>query len=87
MIRCYSYADLEGDYDLAHFSLAEEDLKLKIPYIQLANKLSSRKIKYFGSPWSAPPWMKTNNDWKGYGQLKGDSKGPFYRTWAKYFIK
>jgi O-glycosyl hydrolase len=39
-------------------------------------------IKILGSPWSAPAWMKTNNDVKG-GELKPEYCGAF----AKYFVK
>ena len=27
----YSYDDVEGDFELKHFKLTDEDLKLKIP--------------------------------------------------------
>src|SRR5262249_1281398 len=35
-----------------------------------------------GSPWSAPTWMKTTNDFRGASLRK-----EFYRTYAKYFVE
>jgi glucosylceramidase len=39
-------------------------------------------IKILGSPWSAPAWMKTNDDVKG-----GELKPEYYGAFAKYFVK
>ena len=41
----------------------------------------------FGSPWSAPAWMKTNKNMTGNGTLIGEAGGPYYKTWANYFVK
>jgi glucosylceramidase len=50
--------------------------------IKEAMKISKGGFKIIASPWSAPPWMKDNNDWRG-GKLL-----PQYReTWALYFSK
>jgi glucosylceramidase len=40
------------------------------------------KIEILGSPWSAPPWMKTNGNAKG-GRLKAE----YYAGYANYFVK
>ncbi|KAI1716646.1 glycosyl hydrolase family 30 TIM-barrel domain-containing protein [Ditylenchus destructor] len=85
--REYSYLDKADDFNLTTFSLAPEDMKFKIPYILKAWKLSKGKLKLFGSPWSAPAWMKTNERMKGGGQLKGDFNGKYYETYAKYFLR
>lgn len=29
-IRLYTYADVEGDFELKHFSLTEEDTQMKV---------------------------------------------------------
>lgn len=55
---------------------------MQIPYIKKALELN-RNLKLFGSPWTAPKWMKTNNAYTGYGFLKNE----FYDSWAKYFVK
>ena len=52
----------------------------------MALNLSS-DMKLFGSPWSAPAWMKTNNDLAGKGSLRGGPGGPYFKAWAKYFVK
>jgi glucosylceramidase len=39
-------------------------------------------IKILGSPWSAPAWMKTNDDLKG-----GSLKPRYYDVYAQYFVK
>lgn len=77
----YSYAPLEGDKFLEHFSI-EEDRDDIIPMILEAQKISSEGFKIIASPWTAPPWMKDNNDWRG-GKLLPE----YYDTWALYFSK
>lgn len=39
-------------------------------------------LSFVGAPWSAPAWMKTNDDLKG-GNLKPES----YGVYARYFVK
>lgn len=77
----YSYAPIEGDNMLEHFSI-EEDLDDIIPMIKEANELSEDGFKLFASPWTAPPWMKDNNAWVG-GKLLSE----YYDTWALFFSK
>lgn len=77
----YSYAPVEGDVELNHFSI-EEDLKDIIPMIKDAQVLSKEGFKITSSPWTAPPWMKDNNDWRG-GKLLPE----YYDTWALFFSK
>lgn len=77
----YSYANIPDDKNLENFSI-EEDRNDLIPMIKDALKLSKDGFKIIASPWSAPPWMKDNKDWRG-GKLL-----PEYReTWALYFSK
>ncbi|CAG7833437.1 unnamed protein product [Allacma fusca] len=80
--RLYSYADVEGDVDLEHFSLVREDTEFKIPYV-LKSLALNPNIKMFASPWTAPKWMKTNNEYYGQGSLKKE----YYQAWANYFVK
>jgi glucosylceramidase len=77
----YSYAPVEGDVELEHFSI-EEDLDDIIPMIKDAKALSKDGFKIISSPWTAPPWMKDNNDWRG-GKLLPE----YYDTWALFFSK
>lgn len=55
----------------------------QIPVVKRALAMSERPLKLFASPWTAPPWMKTNNDYKGFGWLKED----MYQPWAQYFVR
>lgn len=79
----YSYDDLplgQTDPDMAKFSL-KEDQKYVIPMLKLILAIRP-DIKILGSPWSAPTWMKTNENVKG-GSLKPEC----YEPYAKYFVK
>ncbi|WP_033408295.1 glycoside hydrolase family 30 protein [Psychroflexus tropicus] len=77
----YSYAPVEGDTLLKNFSI-EEDKDDIIPMIKDAMQASSEGFNIIASPWTAPPWMKTNNDWVG-----GELKPEYYDTWAFFFSK
>ncbi len=81
--RVYSYDDLpagETDVEMAKFTL-EPDRADVIPVLK--EILAIRPgIKILGSPWSAPAWMKTNDDVKG-----GELKTEYYGAFAKYFVK
>lgn len=81
--RKYTYADSKGIPDLNNFDLAPEDVEYKIPLIKTAMGMASNEIKLIGSAWSAPPWMKTNNDYSGIGFLKPT----FMEAWAEYHLK
>ncbi|MGN8225098.1 glycoside hydrolase family 30 protein [Gracilimonas sp. BCB1] len=77
----YSYAPVPGDRTLENFSI-EEDRDDLIPMIKDAMAVSRDGFKIISSPWTAPPWMKDNNDWKG-GKLLPE----YYDTWALFFSK
>ncbi|XP_075747631.1 lysosomal acid glucosylceramidase isoform X1 [Rhipicephalus microplus] len=85
--RKYTYDDSPGDLELKNFTLAPEDFNLKIPYIKAAMSVSSEPIWFFGSAWSSPSWMKTSNTLEGRGTLKGKPGGPYYKAWAKYYVR
>lgn len=77
----YSYAPVAGDTALEHFSV-EEDRDDLIPMIREAMAVSKDGFRIISSPWTAPPWMKDNNNWVG-GQLLPE----YYDTWALFFSK
>jgi len=77
----YSYAPVPGDKELAHFSI-DEDRPDLIPMIKQAQEISSEGFKIIASPWTAPPWMKDNGDWRG-GKLLPE----YLDTWALFFSK
>lgn len=79
----FSYDDLPSgqmDPELAKFSLAPDRADV-IPILKEILAINPR-IEILGSPWSAPAWMKTNNNAKG-GKLKTE----YYGTYANYFVK
>ena len=41
------------------------------------------QILMYGSPWSAPAWMKSNNALNGQGYLLPE----YYQAWADYYVK
>ena len=77
----YSYAPAKGDKKLEHFSI-DEDRDDIIPMIKDAMTHSQDGFKIIASPWTAPPWMKDNNDWRG-GKLLPE----YYDCWALFFSK
>ena len=78
----YTYDDVKGDKNLEHFSI-DHDRKFRLPFIQQALKAASGNIKIYGSPWSPPAWMKTNDNMLYGGKLKPE----YFQTWADYFVK
>lgn len=77
----YSYAPVPNDTDLSHFSI-DEDADDLLPLIKDAMAVPGANFKLIASPWTAPPWMKDNNDWNG-----GTLKKEYYPTWALFFSK
>lgn len=81
--RVFSYDDLpagETDLNMDKFSLAPDRADV-IPVMKEILAINP-KILLLGSPWSAPPWMKDNNNVKG-GKLLPE----YYPAYAKYFVK
>lgn len=79
----YFYDDLpagESDFELKKFSIDMERDKL-IPVLQEILRINPA-IKILASPWSAPVWMKTNQNSKG-GSLRKDC----FDVYARYFVR
>jgi glucosylceramidase len=76
----YSYTPTK-DKELKDFSI-EEDKNDIIPMIKEAMEISSDGFKIISSPWTAPPWMKDNNEYVG-GKLLPE----YYDSWALFFSK
>ncbi|RZK13976.1 MAG: beta-glycosidase, partial [Hymenobacter sp.] len=55
----YSYDETPGDFELAHFSIANDEQTL-IPFIKQAQQYNPR-LALWASPWSPPTWMKYNH--------------------------
>ncbi len=79
----FSYDDLaagQTDNELQKFDLAQ-DKKDVIPVLKQILEIDPG-IKILGSPWSAPAWMKTNDNVRG-GALKEEC----YPVYAAYLVK
>ncbi|XP_054158410.1 putative glucosylceramidase 4 [Oppia nitens] len=85
--RGYEYDNNVEDKTLANWKLEREDYDYKIPYIKRAKELATHELRLFGSPWSAPKWMKTNNDIVNGGNIKGEVNTEYWQIYAKYLIK
>ena len=81
----FTYDDFPGDSALQHFTMDMEKTDL-IPVLQKILALNPA-IKILGSPWSAPAWMKTNNNLYGGGNSPGKLKTNCYDVYARYFVK
>jgi len=68
------------DPNLAHFNLSAGDREV-VPVLQEILQINPT-MKFIASPWSAPPWMKSNGSYVA-GRLKPDS----YAEYARYFVK
>ncbi|MDU4694202.1 MAG: glycoside hydrolase family 30 beta sandwich domain-containing protein [Paenibacillus sp.] len=79
----YSYDDLpegETDPEMRRFSIRHDEADV-IPLLKEALSLNP-SIKLFGSPWSAPGWMKTSGSMIG-----GELKREHYEAYANYFVR
>lgn len=80
--HAFTYDDMPAgktDADLSHFTLGP-DRTTVVPVLKEILAINPR-IKILGSPWSAPAWMKTNDDLKA-----GSLKPEYYATYAKYLV-
>jgi glucosylceramidase len=66
--------------DLGRFNLSAGDREV-VPVLQEILRINPA-IKLIASPWSAPPWMKSNGSYVA-GRLKPDC----YDAYARYFLK
>jgi glucosylceramidase len=79
----FSYDDMpigQTDPSLVNFTLAHDETSL-IPLLKEI-LLINPNIKILGSPWSAPAWMKDNNNSMGGSLLPA-----YYSAYAQYFVK
>jgi glucosylceramidase len=66
--------------NLARFNLSAGDREV-VPALQEILQINPT-VKIIASPWSAPPWMKTNGSYVA-GRLRPDA----YSAYAQYFVK
>jgi glucosylceramidase len=83
----YSYDDLpagSSDPNLAHFSVAHDDAYI-VPAMQQVMRINP-KTKIIATPWSPPPWMKTNDSYDNLG-FEGHLLPNDWTVLANYFVK
>jgi len=78
----YSLDETPGDLELKDFSIARDEKSL-IPYIKAAMAVRPT-LKCWGSAWSPPQWMKTNDNYSK-GSLKWEP--PILRCYATYLAR
>lgn len=78
----YSYNEVDGDYQMEHFSI-ERDEKHLLPLI-LEGVSRSKNMQMFASPWCPPLWLKTI---KLYNNGIFNATEENLRAYALYFRK
>lgn len=89
----YTYDDLpngQTDTGLSKFSIAEDEKHI-IPILKDAETYNPN-LKIFGTPWTAPLWMKDYYDWNtigsdGKGNANGLKSRDYYSVYANYTKK
>src|SRR5690349_2776094 len=55
----YTLDEIVGDYSMASFSIARDQMRL-IPYVKVALMINPN-LRLWASPWTPPTWMKTTS--------------------------
>ncbi|XP_016977956.1 lysosomal acid glucosylceramidase [Drosophila rhopaloa] len=73
-----------NDLKLSNFTELDPRDLLKIEQLNRLKAVGELdELKIMAAAWSAPRWMKTNDNWTGFGQLKSE----YYQIWALYHLK
>ncbi|XP_059218801.1 lysosomal acid glucosylceramidase isoform X2 [Stomoxys calcitrans] len=73
-----------NDPELSGFTQLDLRDQTKVKQIHRLKEVAEpNNLRIKGAAWSAPPWMKTNNKWTGFGRLKKE----YYQTWANYHMR
>jgi len=81
-LEWHSYDEVDGDHELAHFSIARDRSHL-LPYVHQALARNPR-LRLFASPWSPPTWLKQPRAYN-FGSLRWEPA--VLDTYARYFLK
>lgn len=69
---------------LSNFTTLDARDLQKIEQLKRAKSVCQlNDLKVMAAAWSAPTWMKSNERWTGFGQLKPQ----YYKTWAEYHLR
>ncbi|MFJ1801392.1 RICIN domain-containing protein [Streptomyces sp. NPDC088180] len=71
----YTYEDTRGAFSI------DRDRSQIVPVLKQATAINPA-IRFMGSPWSPPAWMKTNNSLNG-----GSLRPEHYQAYADYLVK
>ena len=52
-----------------------------------AKEVSKHPLKFFGTAWSPPAWMKTNHELNHGGFLRDHPGGKYYKAFAQYTVR
>ncbi len=74
----YTLSDAPGSFSIDH------DTMYLIPYIKAAQAIKG-DVKYWGSPWTPPPWAKSGNT-ENMGYDKGYFNTDYYQDYADFFV-
>lgn len=77
----YCYADVKGDTLLKSFTIAVDEETL-LPLIKDAQAASKDGFQIVASPWTAPWWMKDNQEYVGGALLP-----EYQQVYANYLVK
>ncbi len=72
----------DDDKELKTFSI-DHDKQYRIPLIKKAIETAGGKIPLYASPWSPPPFMKSNKEMLHGGKLLPE----YFESWALYYTK
>ena len=78
----YACANVPDDWKLEHFSI-ERDQRAVLPMIHEARAILGQSITFFVTPWSPPPWMKTNGQMNHGGKLRPECR----QVWADHYVR
>jgi glucosylceramidase len=78
----YSLDDTPDDHELKDFSTARDE-KLLIPFVKEAIRVRPA-LKCWGSAWSPPAWMKTNNNYSK-GEIRWEPR--VLKSYATYLAR
>ncbi|MGO3042090.1 carbohydrate-binding protein [Ancrocorticia populi] len=70
---------VEEDPDFKHFSIQRDYDNHVIETAKMIKEINP-DVRFYGSAWSAPGWMKTNNQFQGEVALKEGSKDEHYQV-------
>ncbi len=79
----YACAEVPDDWKLEHFNI-ERDRRAVLPMIgEALGATGGEGMTFFVTPWSPPPWMKTNSKMNNGGQLRPECR----QVWADHYVR